>query len=225
MIQPGYDPANKTVNGIPKLCFLRSPKDLPHVDDDALDFIRTTEDLAAIGRYLDMRRNGESHRMAEILATGKFPGLNTDTTFLAGHHNGNQFEHAPGLGDWLKRKAEAAGVNTNGAIYLRGLAKFPGDPGAWVTSKGDVARIAEERGWGVDGSVKVERREVGPMPDVAVAEDIVDDAARYLLEQDPDMPVEEARERAFKIRSGQVDNDAPRVAPVEGIALDYSPDF
>jgi hypothetical protein len=105
--------------------------------------------------YDEMRRNGESHKLAEMLALQRTPGAVTDSTFLAGHVNGNQFADDPNAGARYKREAEAAGVSTTGKVYLSQLAKYPGDPKAWVSSRGDVARVCKERGWACSGAVKV----------------------------------------------------------------------
>lgn len=104
-------------------------------------------------RYEEMIAAGESHMMAEMLAFQAAPGLNTDDTFLRGHCNGNQFAKQPHVGDFYKKKAEAAGVDTTGKVYLSSLAQESGDPEAWVSGRGDVKRICAERNWDCEGSV------------------------------------------------------------------------
>ncbi len=176
--------------------------------------------------YLTMRLKGESHNIAKICATRKSPALNTDTTFLSGHVNGSQFAGCPDVGRHHKAVAEAAGINTAGAVYMGGLARYSGDPEAWVSSKGDVARICTERGWGVEGAVTVQRREAAAMPDTLVGEDIVNEAATMFQAMHPDMSGAEARDKAIRLRSGASASDEPlRVAPVTGDALSESPDF
>jgi hypothetical protein len=204
-----------------QMCDLAVPAATDH---DAIEFYgdsrHTVEDCV---NYARMRRMGESHRMAEILALRTFPATRTDKEFLKGTHE--QFADAPGVGDRYKAIAEAHGLNTNGLVYIRGLARFPGDPQAWVSGRGDVSRIAEERGWGVHGAVEVERREVEPEPDITVADDIVADLATDLVEEG--MDPREATQLARDIRSGKVDDYDPaeHVQDIPSEGLEWSPDF
>ncbi len=129
------------------------------------------------------------------------PTLKTDTTFLAiaDNCNGKQFEKDPKAGDYYRRMAERAGVSTTGKIYMPGLAAFPGDPRAWVSDRGDVRRICEVNGWGCDGAVKVKAQQFEHKP-VAIAEDIVQEEVKKVLEQDPDAKVEDVREKVIQKR-------------------------
>jgi hypothetical protein len=103
------------------------------------------------------------------------PSCNTDATFLTGHCNGSQFDGQEYIGDYYRREALAAGVDPKGKVYLGGLARYPGDPEAWVSGRGDVRRVVEGRGWGCQGSVNVKARPLQPeRPGPAVAEDIVE---------------------------------------------------
>jgi len=109
--------------------------------------------------YWDIRRNEASPKLAEMLALGIPPMSNTDREFLEGHDgNGNQFAKGPLAeeeGNRLRKVAEAGGQNVKGKVYLGGLARFPGDPEAWVSDRGDVKRVIEKRGWKCQGSVEV----------------------------------------------------------------------
>ena len=215
-----YDIANKTFGGIPK----RVVYDLAAAfDEDAADFYSDSKHtISECANYARMRRMGESHKMSEMLTLRTFPATRTDKEFLKGTHE--QFADAPGIGDRYRAIAEAHGLSTNGLVYMRGLARFPGDPQAWVNGRGDVARIAEERGWGVTGAVECQRREVQPDPDIAIADEIVADLATDLVEEGMD-PME-ATELARDIRSGKIDNYDPaeHVQPVTGEALEWSPE-
>src|SRR5271154_7062156 len=90
---------------------------------------------------------GTSPVLAEMFALGQPPMSNTDREFLAGTENGRQFEGQEEVGDYYRQEATKAGVNTTGKVYKNGLARFPGDPEAWVSGRGDVQRVIEERGW------------------------------------------------------------------------------
>lgn len=137
--------------------------------------------------YNRMRREGVSHNLAEMFALQQPPMMGgTDSAFLEGHCNGNQFEGSEEVGDFYKEEASAAGVDVKGKVYLSGLAAYPGDPEAWVTGRGDVKRVCEQRGWGCRGAVNVKSADaVAPPPEVGIAPDIVDAEAAKVLEHIP----------------------------------------
>jgi hypothetical protein len=113
-------------------------------------------------------------RFDEMVLSRTPPMSSTDREFLEGHCNGSQFEGQDYIADRYRREALAAGVDPKGKVYLGGLARYPGDPEAWVSGRGDVKRVVESRGWGCEGSVNVKSRPLGverkPVP---VAEDLV----------------------------------------------------
>jgi len=136
----------------------------------------TVSDDPQVQAFYEMcREKGTDHNMAKIFALRDPPSLRTNKTFLA--NRGNPFE-----GDDAKAKrcvaaARAGGVNPTGKTYLGGLAKYEGDPKAWIDGKGDVERVCAERGWGCEGSVTVEEP-VNETPDLfeepyRVADDLV----------------------------------------------------
>jgi hypothetical protein len=134
-------------------------RSLPTDADDLKEALdgRSDEERVVLFLYWESRSKGTSARLAEMLALQAPPRPNTDATFLHGHCNGSQFAAGPlagELGDRLKATAEAGGQNVKGKVYLGGLARFPGDPQAWVDGKGDVKRVCEERGWKCTGSVE-----------------------------------------------------------------------
>lgn len=140
--------------------------------------------------YAAQRLDGAGHNFAEMVCLSAPPMSNTDREFLEGRGGCyDQFEGLPFVGQHYKRLADEAGVSTTGQVYLNGLARFPGDPEAWVSGRGDVKRRIEERGWSCQGSVNVAARspDAAPAPDVAVADDILDDAVCARLENDPDL--------------------------------------
>lgn len=92
-------------------------------------------------------------RLQEMLSDRKAPRANTDREFLLGHCNGSQFEGQEARGDALRALAEAAGQSTKGKVYMGSLARFPGDPQAWVDGKGDAERVIEQNGWGSQGAI------------------------------------------------------------------------
>lgn len=126
--------------------------------------------------YERMRRRGESHSLAEMLALRKVPGCKTEDTFRKGFSDFNsQFMKNPALGERLARKLREAGGSPSGKRYMGGLARFPGDPEAWVGGRDDIRKVCEKRGWECEGAVnvKMNRDNLDPGPDVAVAPDIL----------------------------------------------------
>lgn len=129
--------------------------------------------------YEACRKNGCTHELAEMLATRSFPGTKgTDRAFMEGRHrDGSQFEGLPDIvGKEYVRKALAAGVNPAGKYYSGTLARFPGDPRAWIDGLDDARRVAKERGVGLSGAINVKTPEGCESRDPApyrVADDIV----------------------------------------------------
>lgn len=158
-------------------------------------------DPAVQAEYEAMRARGEGHRLAEMLATRVTPALLTDAVFMEGRCNGNQFEHVPAVGDRFRRRAAAAGVDPTGKFYAAGLAAFPGDPRAWVSGRGDVRRVCEERGYECEGAVRY--RPAVPRdgaPDVDLAPDIVAREARRRAEKDPALALKDPGELRHETR-------------------------
>lgn len=115
-------------------------------------------------------------RLCDMFLAQQPPGSQTDREFLYGHCNGNQFEKQPHVGDFYRAWAAAAGVNTTGKVYKKTLARFPGDPQAWISDRGDVRRLCEQRGDGCEGDVTVKLPDVEPPKEIALADDIVEKA-------------------------------------------------
>jgi hypothetical protein len=124
--------------------------------------------------YEILRESGESHHIAEICALRRSPGLVTDSRFNYGHVNGNEWVGQEDFGARYKKTAKRAGVDITGARYLAGLARYPGDPEAWVRSRADVKDVAKRRGYTLEGSVNYKGKEVGPpKPEPLIAPDIM----------------------------------------------------
>ncbi len=104
---------------------------------------------------------GTSPRLAEMLALRTFPGVKgTDNSFLQGRQTGRDMDSMPGMvRDVYLKNAEKAGVSIAGKVYVSGLARYPADPKAWVSGRGDVKARCESEGWGCRGAVSVETPE------------------------------------------------------------------
>jgi hypothetical protein len=176
-------------------------------DFTPLTFPVVSSNLDAQAHYEYMRLNGESHNMAEMLATRSFPGVKTDAVFNEGKFSGQSTGECTAHGKWLRSQAEAAGVSTTGKWYCSGLASFPGDPTAWVDSRGDVLRIAEAKNMNVHGYVEHSAYETDPGDDLDIADDIIEDEVADILEANPFAAVEAVREELHALRTGAVDNN------------------
>lgn len=71
---------------------------------------------------------------------------NTDRAFMEGRSNGAQFAHFEEGGNAYARihKRMTGREPSKGSVYSRQLARFPGDPKAWVDSVSDIKRVARE---------------------------------------------------------------------------------
>ena len=132
---------------------------------------------------LDGRKVSREEFMAGApgFTPGQPPAVVTDAILWEGHCNGNQFADRPELGDHYKKQALRAGVNPKGKIYKKGLARFPGDPEAWISTRGDIQRLCDKYGHEADGIVtrKGRRQEA---PEIDVAPDLVQAEAERVAE-------------------------------------------
>lgn len=135
-----------------------------------------------------------------MIVDGRPPNSRTDREFLIGSENGRQFQETPKLGDAYRESCEKSGGSTTGKKYLRQLARFPGDPKAWVSGRGDVERVAKERGMGVEGLVNVQTPEVEPPKPVDIAPDILDRETKRMLAGTRGMPKKKQLEVREAIR-------------------------
>jgi hypothetical protein len=148
---------------------------------------------------------GLSHNLAEMFVTRRPPQSKTDAEFFQGRWN--QFADTPHLGDSYRQVAEAHGQSTTGKVYLSGLARFPGDPQAWVDGRGDVERVIDRHGWGAEGTVNRPLRTVAAPEMIPVAPDLVDREVGEILETvDPRdrarVDVDDLREQVVEKRKG-----------------------
>jgi hypothetical protein len=180
---------------------------------ETTEFPVVSDDWSAQVHYWLMRIGGESHNMAEMLATRSFPALKTDAIFQIGRCNGNQFEKQPWLGNYYRKKAAQAGVNTTGKYYSRALADFPGDPTAWVSDRHDVLRVCQQKGFKCSGLVDYTPPEIeAPVPDVKLADDLLEEEIARRIELNPDLSREDVFDEAYNSRAGNV-STAPAWEP------------
>lgn len=153
------------------------------------------------GQWVSFTPPGEADRkrLSDMLEQRRGPMVRTDSTFLAGHCNGSQFEQEPWVGDYYRSIADAAGVDTTGKVYKGGLASFPGDPMAWVGGRGDVERVAREKGLKVEGDVTCDySQQIDELPpDIDVAPDIVEQKVLQMMQDNPNIEQERKAEDVF----------------------------
>jgi hypothetical protein len=152
----------------------------PVIDGDSIDppaeLPIVSTDAWQQAFYLHCRLNHQTHNFAEMCALQRPPGImGTDSHFMEGRNCGNQFEKTPFIGDYYKKLAAQAGVSTTGKFYSGALARYAGDPRAWISGLNDVKRIANEDNLGVTGSFKRQTvRGIHDTGKVGVADEIVD---------------------------------------------------
>lgn len=99
--------------------------------------------------YEEMRRHGESHNMAEMLAYRSAPASRTDDDFFRGQGMLDQQisdrggEYFNSVVNGYRQATGGQSPNAN-HVYMPGLAQFPGDPRAFVASSGEAKRRVEE---------------------------------------------------------------------------------
>ncbi len=168
-----------------------------------MSFPIISDSMATQSFYEDLRRKGESHNIAEMLALRQVPMSNTDREFLQGRGGCfDQFNGNEELGAYYRRVAESHGQNVTGKVYMSGLAAFPGDPRAWVTGRGDVADVLRERGWGGEGSVNMPVTNVAAPTGGGIASDVVDRLVGERMEENPTA-------RAEDVRAAVIEDHAP----------------
>ena len=158
----------------------------------AHDDTMTSYGVTRLALYAKMRRDGQRHRFSEMIAMQQPPGCGiTDKVF---------FQGVPRLAEQMgdrQLKTLVANARRHGfeppadAIYQSGLARFPGDPEAFVTrsmGRHYIKRLCESRGWACDGAVSVSARE----PE----QDLLDDS--QCLPMAPDLVRQNASRMARK---------------------------
>ena len=146
---------------------------------------KVSEEPEVQALYEQMRDAGESHNIAEMCAMRETPASRTDREFWRGRWN--QFESDPRAGRRYQAIADSMGMSTVGKQYIGQLARYPGDPQAWVDGRGDIKKVCEANGWGCSGQVDVKVSERPPRPDVDIADDIVEEKVAEAIKQDPDL--------------------------------------
>lgn len=162
----------------------------------------------AIRMYSRMIRNGESPRLAEMLALRSAPRVNTDTSMVAqqnqarrGSTLADQFRFNENILEEKIRVAKKHGYSPRATDYYDATrARFPGDPRAFTGSSqtiGDIARDMERTGDGMasgDRVVVKPRTDVAPTPPKKLSEKITDTVYKKMVKDDPSLLLKDRRE-------------------------------
>jgi hypothetical protein len=145
----------------------------------------------------EFRSDGAS-KLKDMLREGRAPYGSSDGTFLIG-----KWGNVPAT---ARKKAESLGASVNGRPYFSGLARFHGDPEAFVDSKDDIRKLCERRGWSCEGAVNVKAREVEPKAGPVLAPDIVESLVDDMIDKDPGLATKHRQE----LREAAIDKHGPK---------------
>lgn len=150
------------------------------------------EDDEVQSHYVFSRRQGTSHKMAEMFAFQSAPALETDTRWLSRQleQQRRDFNADTLEGQTLLAAAREAGIPIDSAVYQPGLADHPNDPRALVESRADCIRRANELNLKLQGPVDYTPPGWSDGPDdgegeYRVAPDIVEQHYQEAVEAEP----------------------------------------
>lgn len=159
---------------------------------DGRDVYRT--ESGDVRKQTPAERDRENARFADMVRLRRAPGIRTDSTHFAGRHN--QFADKPYLGDFYAKELRAMGGSPVGKQYINQLARYPGDPEAWVSSRSEIKERCERRGWTCQGEVTVKPPLMAePKPGVVLDPKIVDAEVAATVAKNPEIaPTPKERE-------------------------------
>ena len=144
------------------------------------------------GKYISCDDNPPPEsRMDEVLKSRRMPSIRTDAQFLANH--GTLDKQFAGDNRQLKAVTDTAkslGYNPNpNDTYIPTLARFPGDPLAFVPAgspKSHIKKVCEATDSACEGDVTVNRPRKEPAKTVRLGEDLVQEEAEQLIMRNPE---------------------------------------
>lgn len=147
-------------------------------------------------QYWMMRYKGSTDKFSAMVSLQSGPGLNTDDTFFHGQKPlYDQFGSQRHLDRHLKAAKKRGFTPSPQSTYFSNIARFPGDPEAFVTraqGRSYIRKLLEKRGWSCDGDIKVNGREpesdpLAPENCKPLADDLVRKRAASMIQKDPDL--------------------------------------
>ncbi|SFH96782.1 hypothetical protein [Planctomicrobium piriforme] len=150
--------------------------------------------LTVLALYMVSRRKRSSHTFAAMAAMQQSARVNTNDTFWSGRKHFSQVYGETYAND-IKKKLAAQGVNMMAGEYMPEIARYRGDPEAYVPFSGardHIRKVCEKRGWACEGAVNVKGREPekdphAPENGVALAEDLVVKKAGEIITKNPEL--------------------------------------
>jgi hypothetical protein len=154
------------------------------------------------GRYINCDDSPPPEsRMQEVIDARRMPAIRTDAQFLSNHGTlDKQFE-----GDIRQLEAVTDTAKQNGYnpspndTYIPTLARFPGDPLAFVPAgspRNHIRKVCEATDRACEGDVTVERESKKPSKTVRLGEDLVQEEAAMRIAINPEealKPTEQLR--------------------------------
>ncbi|MGB9619166.1 MAG: hypothetical protein ACPL7K_01990 [Armatimonadota bacterium] len=108
--------------------------------------------------------------------------------------------------EYIAKLAKKHGVNPDAAHYFPQLARYPGDPEAFVSSRSEIRKLAEKRGWEVHGLAEyVPQRDGASREPYRPADDLVELWTERELERHPERDRNEVREEVARKSAGNQD--------------------
>lgn len=159
-------------------------------------------------QYWMMRETGSTDKFAAMIALQSGPALSTDDTFFHGQKPlYDQFGSQKHLNRYLKVSKKLGFTPSPNSTYFSGLARFSGDPEAYVTraqGRSYIRKLCEKRGWACEGAVNVGAREpesdpLAPEKCKPLGEDIVRRRMRDAIRLNPEMSPKERQSLRSKI--------------------------
>jgi len=144
------------------------------------------------GKYINCDPDPPSDdRFKDIIVSGRFPPIRTDSTFLANHGTlSKQFENDDRQLDKVVEEAKKRGYNPSpNDTYIPTLARYTGDPLAFVPAgnpRGHIKKVCEQTDRACEGAVEVGRTSK-PMPEtVRLGEDLIQEEAAMRIMENPE---------------------------------------
>ena len=144
------------------------------------------------GEYINCDDNPPpKSRMDEVLKNKKMPSIRTDAQFLANHGTlDKQFEGDDRQLKAVTDTAKSLGYNPSpNDTYIPTLARFPGDPMAFVppgSPKSHIKKVCESTDRACEGDVKVARAPKKPPKTVRLGEDLIQEEAAMRIIENPE---------------------------------------
>jgi hypothetical protein len=166
----------------------------PEVIERCYEWIATLVTRGAF--YFRARMQGSTDRAAAMYALQKTAAIDTDDVFFQGSKPlYDQFESQKALDRVLSASKKHGHVPDKNAVYFPNLARFRGDPEAYVTramGRSYIRKLLEKRGWSAEGGVNVKGREpesdpLDPKNCRPLGEDIIRRRIKEEVKKNPDL--------------------------------------